>query len=254
LDPGQVLLFVDYREYGETSLEIGGVTYQVKKELPSLAMCEKKDSVAQKKYYAVIGSFDELPESVTAYRRYDSHDTVDILSFNVEGEEEACGNFSSEIQSVIRSPEGFSGRVDSVFAARSSWYADYGGFLFLGIFLGLMFMMATVLIIYYKQISEGYDDHDRFQIMQKVGMSKREVKKTIRKQILMVFFLPLLAAACHVAFAFRVISKLLMLFSLTNVGLFLLCTLVSLVVFGLIYALVYALTAKTYYRLVEARP
>lgn len=253
LEPEEALVFVDYKSYGRDTAEIGGITYRVKKELDTLVLDRKKDSVIQKGYYFVVSSLDGLPEALESYSRYDRYPTVYVLSFNVEGEEEACFDFGSEITSLTTGEESYGARVSNVFLDKASWYADYGGFLFLGIFLGLMFMMATVLIIYYKQISEGYEDHDRFQIMQKVGMSKREVKKTIHKQILMVFFLPLLAAACHVAFAFRVISKLLLLFGLTNVGLFFLCTLVSLVVFGFIYALVYALTAKTYYRLVESR-
>jgi putative ABC transport system permease protein len=133
------------------------------------------------------------------------------------------------------------------------FYSIYGGFLFIGLFLGGLFMMATVLIIYYKQISEGYDDHDRFKIMQKVGLSKREVKSTIRRQILMVFFLPLAGAVIHICFAFKMISKLLLLFSLTNTNLFMLCTLCTVLVFGVIYAMVYGWTAKIYYRLVEAK-
>ena len=78
------------------------------------------------------------------------------------------------------------------------FYAMYGGFLFLGIFLGLLFLLAAVLIIYYKQISEGYEDQRRYQIMQQVGMSRREVGASIRGQILLVFFLPLLAAGLHI--------------------------------------------------------
>lgn len=110
-----------------------------------------------------------------------------------------------------------------------------------------------MLIIYYKQISEGYDDHERSEIMQKVGMSSREVKKTIHKQILMVFFLPLIGAVIHIAVAFNVISNLLLLFNLANTGLFLLCTLITVCVFALVYALVYLITARTYYKLVERR-
>lgn len=96
----------------------------------------------------------------------------------------------------------------------------YGGLFFLGIFLGTLFLMATVLIIYYKQVSEGYDDKERFEIMQRVGMSKQEIRKTIRVQILMVFFLPLIFMMIHIAFAFPIITKLLALFGLMNTQLF----------------------------------
>lgn len=134
---------------------------------------------------------------------------------------------------------------------RSMFFTITGGFLFLGLFLGLVFLMATVLIIYYKQLSEGYEDKERFEIMQKVGLSKAEIKKAIRSQVLVVFFLPLGMAVVHIAFAFKMITKLLLVFSLTNTTLFAICTLATVGVFALIYGLVYTLTARTYYKIVS---
>ena len=132
------------------------------------------------------------------------------------------------------------------------FYTMYGGFLFLGLFLGLLFLMATVLIIYYKQVSEGYEDRRRYQIMQQVGMSRREVRSSIRGQVLLVFFLPLGAAGLHILAAFPMLSHILELFGLYNVGLFAACTAGTLLAFCAIYALVYGLTARTYYKIVEA--
>ena len=132
-------------------------------------------------------------------------------------------------------------------------YTMYGGFLFLGVFLGLLFLLSTVLIIYYKQISEGYEDQRRYQIMQQVGMSPREVRSSIRSQVLLVFFLPLVTAGIHVAAAFPMLCKLLELFNLFDVGLFALCTAGTLLVFCAIYALVYGLTTRTYSRIVGIR-
>ena len=129
-------------------------------------------------------------------------------------------------------------------------YTMYGGFLFLGVFLGLLFLLSTVLIIYYKQISEGYEDQRRYQIMQQVGMSPREVRASIRSQVLLVFFLPLVTAGIHVAAAFPMLCKLLELFNLFDVRLFALCTAGTLLVFCAIYALVYGLTTRTYSRIV----
>lgn len=113
--------------------------------------------------------------------------------------------------------------------------------------------MATVLIIYYKQISEGYEDQRRFEIMQKVGMTEKEVRHSIRSQILLVFFLPLIVAGIHILAAFNLIRRLLILFSLTNVTLFALCTAGTFLIFGIIYALVYWRTARTYYKIVQAK-
>ncbi len=139
-------------------------------------------------------------------------------------------------------------------SAESDIYGLTGGFLFLGMFLGLVFMMAAVLIIYYKQVSEGYEDQRRFSIMRKVGLSEREARRSIRSQILTVFYLPLIVAAVHIAFDFRLVVLLLSLFSLRNVMLTALCTLGTLAVFCLIYAIVYALTARAYYRIVRTDP
>lgn len=139
-------------------------------------------------------------------------------------------------------------------SAESDVYGLTGGFLFLGMFLGLVFMMAAVLIIYYKQVSEGYEDQRRFSIMRKVGLSEREARRSIRSQILTVFYLPLIVAAVHIAFDFRLVVLLLSLFSLYNVALTALCTLGTLAVFCLIYAIVYALTARAYYRIVRTDP
>lgn len=121
--------------------------------------------------------------------------------------------------------------IDLRSAAEQEVYGLSGGFLFLGVFLGVVFMMATVLIIYYKQVSEGYEDNARFDIMRKVGLSEREARRAIRSQILTVFFMPILVAAVHIAFDFNLVVQLLRLFSLTNLRLTALCTLGTLLVF-----------------------
>lgn len=130
-------------------------------------------------------------------------------------------------------------------------YAMDGGFFFMGLYLGALFLMATVLIIYYKQLSEGYEDAGSFRIMQRLGMSQGEVRASIHSQIMTVFFLPLAAAALHIAFAFNMIIKMLGVFSLSNTALFAECAVGTLLVFAAIYALVYALTARAYYRIVR---
>lgn len=134
----------------------------------------------------------------------------------------------------------------------ADFYATSGGFLFLGLFLGFLFNMATVLIIYYKQISEGYEDKARFEIMQKVGLPKKEIRRSVSMQILIVFFAPLAVAAIHVAFDFKLMVKLLSLFSLTDNRLTMLCTFGTLLGFAVIYGIVYWLTARTYYKIVSA--
>lgn len=130
-------------------------------------------------------------------------------------------------------------------------YNMNGGFFFLGVFLGVLFLMAAVLIIYYKQISEGYEDRQRFQIMQQVGLERRQIKRSINRQILVVFFLPLLAAALHLLFDFRLMVLLLQLFAMTDVRLTATCSLLTFGVFAVLYILVYRITARSYYKIVS---
>ena len=131
------------------------------------------------------------------------------------------------------------------------FYVLYGGLFFLGLFLGIMFLMVTVMIIFYKQISEGYDDRERYIIMEKVGMSHAEVKATIQSQIRIVFFLPLVMAAIHVAAAFPMIRRLLAMLNLTNVPLFVTCLVVTILIFTAIYYLVFRITSKAYDKIVS---
>lgn len=193
---------------------------------------------------------------------YGEERTVDltyVMNFDMSGSGEekiACANAVrervSEWQNDETNPKTM--RLDCNVISRAEGHIDYetsnGGLLFLGLFLGSMFLMITVLIIYYKQISEGYEDKERFAIMEKVGMSNEEVKATIRSQVRMVFFLPLATAACHLAAAYPMLKKLLALVSLYNGTLFAWCLAGTVLVFGLIYLAVFIITSKSYYKIV----
>ena len=184
-----------------------------------------------------------------------------IYGFDTGLDDEASIEFESDLMSAIGQlvPEtdnenfGYSYLMtNSRGGASEDFYGSYGALFFIGIMLTLVFMLAAVLILYYKQISEGYEDQKRFEIMQKVGMTKKEIRRSIDSQLLTVFFLPLLLAGVHLAFAFPMIRRLLELFSLYNVGLFVTTTLVSFGAFALLYTIVYRLTAKAYYNIVSA--
>lgn len=138
-------------------------------------------------------------------------------------------------------------------AERDSFYELYGSLFFLGILLSVVFLLAAVLIIYYKQLSEGYEDQGRFEIMQKVGMTKRDIKKSINSQMLTVFFLPLIMAGLHLAFAFPFISRILTFFAFHDTVLNAFVTLISFLIFGVLYTIVYKLTSGSYYAIVSGR-
>lgn len=148
-------------------------------------------------------------------------------------------------------PDDVSYTLDTKWRALTNVLELYGTFLFLGILLGFVCLFSTILIIYYKQISEGYEDRDRFQIMQKIGMEAQEVKAVIGSQLVLQFFLPLATAALHTAMAFPILLKLLQILMLSNTLLFVLCTVITFAVFALVYGVVYRLTAKTYYKIVH---
>lgn len=165
-----------------------------------------------------------------------------------------------EFNEIIKNSELYQGgyysdSISSTFKSEilQAFRDTYSSMFFLGIFLSILFTMATILIIYYKQISESYDDKERYEIMQNVGMSHTEVKRTIRSQVLTVFFLPLIVAGVHVAFAFPIMSRVLSLFGLINVTLYITCTVICFLVFALMYGIIFAVTSRLYYKTVNKK-
>lgn len=174
--------------------------------------------------------------------------------FNVDGGKKEIDSFCNGLRDALNDADiPHVGNVENVYDEEAYFQRLYASFFFIGIFVGVMFLLATVLIIYYKQISEGYEDRENFAIMQKVGMGKKEVQRVITTQILQVFFLPLILAAVHIAFAFPIIQKVLAILGLVNTGLFIGCTAGSMLVFVVVYGIVYFLTARTYYKIVYGK-
>lgn len=237
----EILTYTTNGKCGKKQINIAGQNYQVKKELSEMTSQPKSTAEMYKTLYIVFANAEQI-------ERIESFSYAD--KFNLKGDDgkqkEALEQIQNEFYEKI--PDG---TMESRMLSRSSFYELYGGLFFIGIYLGSMFIMATVLIIYYKQISEGYDDRERYQIMQKVGMSKKEVKRSIRSQVLSVFFLPLVVAVIHVAVAFKVMTKILGVLNLTNVSLFAVCTIITIAVFAVFYIIVYSITAKEYYRIVN---
>ncbi len=175
------------------------------------------------------------------------------LNCDDEQQLEIYNAFSDKLHQQIDNGEtaGMSISLDCAAMDRVGFYELYGSLFFLGILLGIVFVFAAVLIIYYKQISEGYEDQSRFEIMQKVGMNKKEIRKSINSQVLTVFFLPLLMSAMHLGFAFPLMYKILMLFAITDLMLIILITLGCFAVFAFFYIVVYKITSKAYYTIVS---
>lgn len=237
----EILTYTTNGKCGKKQINIAGQNYQVKKELSEMTSQPKSTAEMYKTLYIVFANAEQI-------ERIESFSYAD--KFNLKGDDGKQKEALEQIQNEFyeKFPDG---TMESRMLSRSSFYELYGGLFFIGIYLGSMFIMATVLIIYYKQISEGYDDRERYQIMQKVGMSKKEVKRSIRSQVLSVFFLLLVVAVIHVAVAFKVMTKILGVLNLTNVSLFAVCTIITIAVFAVFYIIVYSITAKEYYRIVN---
>lgn len=237
----EILTYTTNGKCGKKQINIAGQNYQVKKELSEMTSQPKSTAEMYKTLYIVFANAEQI-------ERIESFSYAD--KFNLKGDDGKQKEALEQIQNEFyeKFPDG---TMESRMLSRSSFYELYGGLFFIGIYLGSMFVMATVLIIYYKQISEGYDDRERYQIMQKVGMSKKEVKRSIRSQVLSVFFLPLIVAVIHVAVAFKVMTKILGVLNLTNVSLFAVCTIITIAVFAVFYIIVYSITSKEYYRIVN---
>lgn len=216
-------------------------------------------------YYVVVDSLDTLKD-IFALANTDNRITSyrGVSGYDIDGttaEKTACADAVNEAIQDANEKAGLnkedtvtngltSRYMESRSANENEFYSLYGGLFFLGVFLGIMFLMVTVMIIFYKQISEGYDDKQRYEIMEKVGMSNEEVKTSIQSQIRMVFFLPIVTAAIHVAAAFPMINRLLMLLNLTNTRLFVICLIITILIFTLIYYIVFKLTSRSYYKIV----
>jgi putative ABC transport system permease protein len=206
----------------------------------------------QQAFQKALKALDE--PRITAYSYsyfFDTNGTDTEKMAFTKAIEKSVGTVIQSVANDETNSHGYSYSVANRQSGEKDFREMYGGLLFLGLFLSILFLMATVLIIYYKQISEGYDDAERFQIMQKVGMSQTEVKKSIHSQVLIVFFLPLIVAVLHMLAAFKYMTLLLRCMYLTNVPLFALCTVCTVAVFALVYILVYLLTTRTYYKIVS---
>ncbi len=257
LIPGETLLFGDYSIKGkrleepvETAVAswYSGIKKRVQVLLPGIEEMEKLTESLGKNFETYYGLEEGEGPGAMYFLGWNWY-------FDISGKQEPAEEFLEKLRSSWETEKASEWAYISTFQNRTEeeeyLFQEYGTILFIGFFLGLIFLLATVLIIYYKQVTEGYDDRKRFVIMQDIGLSQAEVKKTIRTQVLLVFFLPLGAAGLHMAMAFKVLVKMMALFSAYNIKLFSLCIGLTVAVFALVYFLVYTITARIYYKIVS---
>ncbi len=261
LAENEVLLHALRTDYGLKTISLGSVeTFTVKKTLDAMPLADGSGAEISPTITLVVSDFDKTVERlvdgageyVVRLKWICDFDCSDEL----EDQDKVCNMIAAASENgEFSDKDGSSGWQYLSYESRAAEYADfaavYGGLFFLGVTLSLVFSCAAVLIIYYKQLSEGYEDAQRFEIMQKVGMTKPEIRRSINSQLLTVFFLPLLFAGLHLAFAFPFIRKILYMFSFYNTSFLIWTTVISFLVFAVLYALVYKKTSNTYYKIVS---
>ncbi|MDE6470808.1 MAG: FtsX-like permease family protein [Eubacterium sp.] len=232
-------------------------TYKVKKVLPEFITNNIDGMNVLSSLYIVVNDVESFIKPVEKLADFKGDRAITFrqyYGYNLDCEDkeqlEIFKQLSSAINTIADNNDLRSLQCHSRADERAGFYDLFGSLFFLGILLGIVFIFAAVLIIYYKQISEGYEDQSRFEIMQKVGMDKKEIRKSINSQVLTVFFLPLAMSAVHLGFAFPMIYKMLILFGITDLKFLILITLACFALFALFYILVYKITSKAYYSIV----
>ena len=253
LAPGEILLECTRGSFAGDTLRLLDETFAIKARIDDGLGAGQALASIYDYYCLVVDSMDTLRRLDDQQRAaYGSHATgiFTTMSFYLSP---ASPELSRTVAALLRDgaqENGFTSVAERG-ELRENLMTLYGGLLFVGLFLGLLFTMAMILIIYYKQITEGYEDRERYRIMRKVGLSRREIRRSISSQILIVFFLPLAAAGLHVTFAFPGIVTMFRALSMTNVTLIAGCALGSFAGFAALYGAVYLLTARVYYRIVS---
>ena len=255
----EVLIYTYRNDYKADTISFKqGNTFKIKKQLDELVEIGDTAMMVVPSMTIIVPDLKQSLKGLDTLLDYNgdkmlSYRWVYDFDTGIEADKqiELCREFEKANLDSYLKFENISLYCESQEMEREDLYSMYGGFFYLGIMLSIVFIFAAVLIIYYKQISEGYEDQARFEIMQKVGMTKREIKKSINSQLLTVFFLPIVLSALHLVFAFPIIRKLLLLFSLNNVILFAVTTVISVIIFALFYTLIYRITSNAYYNLVS---
>ena len=243
------------RNYAYQELTLPGqTTYHLKATLKSFFDVEDTNSYIGSTYFIVVPDIEPLrsllPENYSTFLWYYGFRTP----LSADEQNAMIHDMEVDLSEIFTENSlGAMLLVESVEGDRTDFLAAYGGLFFLGILLSVAFILAAVLIIYFKQISEGYEDKSRFAIMQEVGLTNREIRRSINSQLLTVFFLPLLFAGLHLCFAFPLIEKILLLFGFLNNKLFILTTLISFAAFVVFYTVIYRMTSNAYYDIVRGR-
>lgn len=246
LSSGEALMYTK-ENYRNSTMTVADLTYAIVKEIPAFSLCDQLTTSAYPCYILVVPDEDFTAISVDGSSLIIYYCGFDLKDSALEE------SFSAQWSTSLGNNPSFNYSISTRSIIEESLLSSYAGLFFLGIFLGLTFLVATILIIYYKQISEGLQDAQRFSIMRQVGLTEKEIRSSIHSQVLTVFFLPLITAVIHTMFAFPMVKGCLAALEMTNTRLFLICVAICCGVFALVYLIVYFLTSRVYYHIVNQK-
>lgn len=245
LEENQVMIFTNDTDFGYDNVVINDMEYAVVEYLSDMPIYDTEDFQITKCYYAICSS-PLIAQS--HYQVGKEEDSVQEFSFvcGIDAEDSFDKDqFVKRIRSYMNENE-LRGEISHKEETYEWQLAMYSAFLFVGIAFSILFIVMMVFVVYYKQISEGYEDRNKFKVMRNVGITERDMKRITRQQVLFVFFMPLLFSLVNMCFAYRIIVKFLMLLNLTNTALFALCACITAVIFVAVYGGIYILTTKQY--------
>lgn len=252
IEPKENELYIhESADYNADTLKLAGKEYTVKSFDGAVKNFEVEITGGQS-LLIIVENSNMIEQIMSDYEARDEGYYVSVtgkVNWNTDKSEESEKAYAEALRPMLESEAIVN--YQTIVETREEFYVMNGGFLFLGIYLGMLFTIGTILITYFKQISEGYDDRSRFQIMQKVGLDKEMIRDTSRSQVVWMFMLPIIVATVHTVFAYPIVQKLLMAFGLTSHKV-LIISLASVVLsFSLIYWIIYRLTARIYFSLVQ---
>nr|WP_304974088.1 FtsX-like permease family protein [uncultured Acetatifactor sp.] len=247
----EALIYSSGPDFAMDTICFETLEYRVKEELYECGISRKTPNSAFSNTYLAVLSDKEQTEKVCAAFQIDSAQShTYFYGFNAQGEDADVDTFSAALSQRLNTVSGFAGYSDHR-AGMADQRSMYGGLLFIGIFFGLIFLICLLIIMYYKQLTEGFEDQKNFEVMQQVGMSDKEIRRTIRTQISMVFGLPLLGAVLHTAVGMRMVYMLLGAIGFFESALLFGCTAAGCLVFAVVYCFSYKRTSMAYYRIVR---
>lgn len=260
LKSGEALIFATHKGKIKKHYDISGLKIKTVKKLKKLKINGSSNVAVNPNLFVIVNNLRDVT-NILAIKDKNAEDP--LISYNYEYAFDTVKDLKTqekitkELAKTARKTLGYGNNVrltvQSAEQEKNDFFGTFGGFFFLAVMLSIMFLVAAVIIIYYKQITEGFEDADRFLIMQKIGMTEKDIKKSVNSQMLTVFFLPIVFAVMHTAFAFPLIKKILILFGITNTALLIFTTLATALVFSLFYAVVYKITSNAYLKIVSGK-